>query len=170
VATDQSEGRSIGQGLIALTKKWKVVKLDALQNKLDTYLNREVAKFLAAGKESQADTLTDKVETLFVLIARARDQGLDNVAELRAMIESFFSDDVGKDASLVTLCSVHRSKGLEWDRVFLLGREELMPSQFARQPWQVAQEINLIYVAITRAKKTLFEVFGVKEEEKQHDQ
>ena len=39
-----------------------------------------------------------------------------------------------------------------------------MPSKFAKQEWQVDQEINLIYVAVTRAKVSLVEVTGVVEE------
>ncbi len=33
-----------------------------------------------------------------------------------------------------------------------------MPSKYARQAWQLAQERNLEYVAITRAKATFVEV------------
>ena len=33
-----------------------------------------------------------------------------------------------------------------------------MPSKWARQAWQQAQEINLMYVAVTRAKAELVEV------------
>jgi ATP-dependent exoDNAse (exonuclease V) beta subunit len=33
-----------------------------------------------------------------------------------------------------------------------------MPSPFARQQWQMDQEVNLMYVAVTRAKAELIEV------------
>lgn len=39
-----------------------------------------------------------------------------------------------------------------------LGREAYQPSKYARQPWQVEQEMNLMYVAATRAKRTLVDV------------
>jgi superfamily I DNA/RNA helicase len=58
---------------------------------------------------------------------------------------------------MITLCSVHKAKGLEWNRVYILGRDSLMPSKFARQKWQMDQELNLIYVAVTRAKAELIE-------------
>ena len=163
------EGRAIGEGLAKLASRWKVKSLDALTNKLDAYLAREVKKALEADKEDRADRITDKVETLLVLIARAREQEISSVKDLKEMILTLFDDKVGEKSNVITLTSVHKSKGMEWDRVFLLGRNELMPSPFAKQPWQYAQEINLIYVAVTRAKQTLVDVFGVREEEDQKD-
>jgi len=50
---------------------------------------------------------------------------------------------------------VHKAKGLEWLRVFILDRDR-MPSRWARRDWQVQQEENLIYVAYTRAKEELY--------------
>jgi superfamily I DNA/RNA helicase len=58
----------------------------------------------------------------------------------------------------LTLSSIHKSKGLEWPTVFLLGRNLWMPSPYASMPWMLQQENNLIYVAITRAKTHLVEV------------
>ena len=50
--------------------------------------------------------------------------------------------------------TVHRAKGLEADNVFIL-RPDLMPHPMAKQAWEIQQEQNCMYVAITRAKKTL---------------
>lgn len=161
------EGREIGTGLIKLATRWKSCKtVNGLETKLRDYMNKEVTKALAAGHEDKADRITDQVETLLVMIERAREQKLDRVTDLEAMIAEMFQDNVaGK--GLITLCSAHKSKGLEWDTVYLLGREGLMPSKFAKQAWQVDQEVNLIYVAVTRAKATLIEVTGVVEEKKE---
>ena len=40
-----------------------------------------------------------------------------------------------------------------------------MPSKFAWQDWELQQEENLMYVAVTRAKKRLIEVTHVVPEE-----
>lgn len=160
------EGRNIGEGLIAMTKKWKVVKLDALKGRVESFMEREVRKALDKGQDDKADRITDQCETMLVLINRGVEQNVSDVKGLADMIRSMFEDGTA-DKPVVTLCSCHKSKGLEWDRVFLLGRSELMPGQYATQPWQQQQEINLIYVAVTRAKKTLIEVTGVKEEKDQ---
>lgn len=157
------EGRSsIGEGLLALAGRWKVKTLDALDKKLDTHLERETKKALAKDNEARAERVADQVETLRVLMESARERGLHSVDGLRAIIDGMFGDRVSSD-KIVTLCSVHRSKGLEWKKVWLLGRAELMPSKMARKPWQVEQEFNLVYVAVTRSKSELVEITGVVE-------
>ena len=153
------EGRDIGVQLANLAGKWKVVKLDALRNRLEGYKTREVQKAMAAGKEQKAESIADRVNCLGVLVDRAEEKRLD-VAGLIAMIKEMFSDahDKRTPKNILVLSSVHKSKGMEWKRVFLLGRQEHMPSPYARQDWQMVQEDNLIYVAVTRAMETLIEV------------
>ena len=58
----------------------------------------------------------------------------------------------------ILLSSVHRAKGLEADRVFII-EPGLMPHPGAKSDWQRVQEDNLKYVAITRAIRSLFWVF-----------
>ena len=53
------------------------------------------------------------------------------------------------------LCTIHKSKGLESDVVYILN-ENLIPSRFATSKEQLIQEKNLKYVARTRAKKELY--------------
>lgn len=151
------EGKEIGRGLVALTKRWKVTSLAALKAKLETFLERETRKLMAKGKEASAAAISDRVETVLV-IADAMPPD-SKVADLRAKIESMFSDTVdGRPSQNLTLCTVHKSKGLEWKNVYLLGRNRYMPSPFARQTWQMQQEDNLCYVAGTRSMSTLTEI------------
>ena len=160
------EGRSVGQDLLALATKWKSIKtLDGLESKLLNWQPTQIARLVQAQRDRQADQLNDRIDTLMVLIARARDLGYSRVEELSGVIAGLFADNID-GTKMVTLCSSHRSKGLEWDTVYLLGRDELMPSPFARQAWQLDQEFNLLYVSITRAKKTLVHVTNVKVDEK----
>jgi superfamily I DNA/RNA helicase len=56
------------------------------------------------------------------------------------------------------LITVHRSKGLEFDRVFGWGVNKYMPSPYAKQEWQQVQERNLEYVLKTRAINHYFDV------------
>ena len=60
---------------------------------------------------------------------------------------------VRKDA--VVLCSIHKSKGLEANVVYILN-ENLIPSKFAESKEQLKQEENLKYVARTRAKNEMY--------------
>lgn len=64
-------------------------------------------------------------------------------------------DDGGK----VNLMTIHASKGLEFDHVFLAGvEEEIMPHAraIAESEANLEEERRLFYVAITRARKNLF--------------
>lgn len=158
------EGRNIGEGLVKLATRWKSVKtINGLETKLEEYRSREVSKALAKEQEQKADRVNDEVATILTVVERVRANGKDRVTDVVDAIEEIFDDNIsGK--GMITLCSAHKAKGLEWDRVMLLDRAALMPSKMAKQPWQIEQEINLIYVAVTRAKKTLVEVVGVVEE------
>jgi superfamily I DNA/RNA helicase len=159
------EGKDIGAGLVALAQKWKVQDLNKLSERLVSFRNREVSKLLEKGQETKAEQVEDKVDTLLVLLARCKEQNKHNVFDLVSLIKSMFSDSDDKftNKNLVTLSSVHKSKGLEWNRVFLLGREQFMPSKYAKKQWQKDQERNLIYVAVTRAMTELVEVCEIPE-------
>ena len=55
----------------------------------------------------------------------------------------------------ITLTTIHKSKGLEWDVVFMIGcNDEFFPSEINKIGIQ--EERRLFYVAITRAKRYLF--------------
>jgi len=62
------------------------------------------------------------------------------------------------DNGFVTLMTIHTSKWLEYNRVFITGLEEnLFPSfRSINEPKDLEEERRLMYVAMTRAKKELF--------------
>lgn len=62
--------------------------------------------------------------------------------------------DLVKNTSGVTICSIHKSKGLEKDNTYIVDID-LIPSKYATLDWQKTQENNLLYVAYTRAKNKL---------------
>ena len=56
----------------------------------------------------------------------------------------------------VTLATIHATKGLEWERVFLIGvNEGLYPISHAKTKEQHEEEKRLFYVAVTRAETYL---------------
>lgn len=153
------EGREIGQGLINVAKKnatdWTPVH--EIRDKVREYMDREVAKWLKKNQEAKATQVEDQCETLFVILSNMKEQ--DTLASVIRKIQSLFGDtEPGKPPSSLTLCTIHKSKGREWNKVIFYGRNEYCPSKYARQPWQLEQERNLEYVAITRAKMELIEV------------
>jgi superfamily I DNA/RNA helicase len=87
---------------------------------------------------------------------------IKDTRELKSYINRIFSDD--KIENAVTLSTAHKAKGLEANRVIILLPNKL-PLKFPQQQeWQLTQEINLKYVAITRARKELIFV-DLKEDE-----
>jgi DNA helicase-2/ATP-dependent DNA helicase PcrA len=147
------EGRDIGAGLIALVKKWKTVQTCAeLSHHLDEYLVRETERLIAKRQDAKAETLKDRVETVQIFIDQL--SPTSTLHDLEGEISDLFEDTTGQADSL-TLCTVHKSKGREWNRVHILGFNQFMPAKFAKQEWQKAQERNLCYVAVTRARQEL---------------
>lgn len=157
------EGRDIAAGLIKLATRWKSAKtLNALSGRLEEWLERELAKAKAKDDDARAERAQDTVDTLAILIERARELGGSQVSDLVAVIYDLFGDtEKGEMKDCVVLCSIHKSKGLEWSRVHVLGLYELNPR--TSRDWQAKQEANLKYVAVTRAMDTLFVVSGVQE-------
>ena len=59
-------------------------------------------------------------------------------------------------ADAVTIATVHGTKGLEWNEVFLVGvNDKVFPISYAKSDAELAEERRLFYVAITRAKQKL---------------
>jgi DNA helicase-2/ATP-dependent DNA helicase PcrA len=143
-------GRDIGTGLKALINRMKASGIDHLQQKLEAYQEREVEKAKAKGEDAKVEAIQDKVGSLLFLID-GLDEGHRTIDALERQIDDLFTDKKGS----VKLCTIHKSKGLEARRVWWLNRSEC-PAQWVRQEWQKEQEVNLCYVAATRAQEVLF--------------
>ena len=143
-------GRDIGANLISLVKKLRPINLDDFAEKLDKWLEREVEKALK--EDRSPERLYDQAECLKFFVD-SLDEDSRTVDSLLAKIELMFTDQ--PETTRLTLSTVHKAKGLEFETVFILDFDKYMPSRWAQQDWQRVQEQNLIYVAVTRAKKTL---------------
>ena len=124
--------------------------------KLKLHWSNEVSKFkkdlhgkgiLNPSEHSGYVALEDKVTVLLFLA-----QMTSTVSELIDKIKYIFSDDINGRG--IILSTVHKAKGLEADRVFII-RPDLLPMKTARKPWQIIEERNITYVALTRAKHEL---------------
>jgi superfamily I DNA/RNA helicase len=146
------EGRNIGDGLVALAKRWKAKTIDTFLQRLEAYRDREVQKALAKGNESKQAEVEDRCDTMRVIAQACLEAGKTEVTDVVEWINNLFADG----ATNATVCATyHRSKGREWPRVILWEHAERCPSRAARQPWQRQQEDNLAYVAFTRAQESL---------------
>ena len=153
------EGREIGEGLIKLARRWKIATLDKLLDKLQDYQARQTAKLMSQDKEAKIDALEDQINCLRIVIDRCTAKKKYSIDDLVFEITTMFGNTPeGESPKVLTLATIHRSKGREWPRVFFMGVAELLPSPYAKKPWQLDQETNLEYVGITRAQEELIYV------------
>ena len=103
----------------------------------------------------------DRHAALGTLLAIARSLEAD---QPEATVADFLAELIRRDAAEsdaagegVTLSTLHRAKGLEWDAVFLPMLEDgtLPIRQSASDPAALAEERRLLYVGITRARRHL---------------
>lgn len=153
------EGKSIGKGLLALLKKAARnarTVLDAL-DMLRDYSDAQGQRLRDAGQDAKAEALEDQIDCLLAIAATCPDHAPLDV--LAADIDDLFQElpETGKPNAVVLL-TAHRSKGLEFERVYGWGVSKFMPSRRAKQDWQKAQEANLEYVLKTRAIREYVQV------------
>lgn len=159
-------GRDIAGGIVKLINDLQPRGLNGqhgLAGKLEAWRLAEVGKWKKEERDDMVEAVNDKASCVEAIMARST---VRTVPDLIRSIEAMFTDDSSGDKA-VTLCSMHKSKGLEADRVFILDRD-LLPLKSAKQAWQIKQENNLLYVALTRAKKELYfiETTGMVEKKK----
>jgi DNA helicase-2/ATP-dependent DNA helicase PcrA len=148
-------GRDIGQGLVKLLEKLQADTAKDAERKLDEYVNEEMGRL--EGKENKIQLLLDKAETLRIFLEEAAPN--ETMDRIKASIESLFADDA---RGMLTLSTIHRSKGAEYSRVFLLKADALLATTTGKGdkvrkllPWEIEQKRNLLYVGITRAQNQL---------------
>lgn len=148
-------GRKIGEGLVAFMKKAAKMpgfKAELMVESLERFRDLQVRGLQEGGKQEdhalEIDSIVDKTACLLVIWRRSMPRDLYAFEE--AILE-LFSD--GRPS--VMLSTVHRAKGLEENRVFILN-PDLLPHPRAKKDWEITQEYNLKYVALTRAKQALF--------------
>jgi len=143
-------GRDIGEGLIILIEKFKTDDIEELRGKLDSWHRREMERARSKNNENKMISVDDKYSCISIFIDNL-DEDHRTVDDLCFNIARLFQET---DEDILTLCTGHKSKGLEWDRVFWL-EKGLIPSSYATKAWMLRQEDNLAYVITTRAKHHL---------------
>jgi superfamily I DNA/RNA helicase len=146
----------IGTVLANLVKRSKKKTVETFLVWLDNYAEKEGTRL--KDKPSALDYLDDKVETI-----RSFAAGETDTIKLVAKIERFYEEQ-RTDKRTVILSTVHRLKGDEANRVFVL--EET----FWSKRGDPEEEDHIWYVAITRAKQHLFRVTGLYRKKKDEDE
>ena len=147
-------GREIGAGLKSLVRKLRARNVEEFVIRVEGWSRREVERLTAqmtaatngrkSAIQSKIDTVADQADMLTSL-----SEGANDMAEIEARIDHLFSDVNGE--GVITCSSVHRAKGLEAGRVFILA-DTLRENN--------EEELNIQYVAITRAIHTLVWVYS----------
>ncbi|MGZ3099379.1 UvrD-helicase domain-containing protein [Streptomyces sp. H72] len=93
---------------------------------------------------------------------RRTGRGLVDVAAVRRLVaEGRFPDELGDpEAARLIVSTVHRAKGLEYDRVLLLTPPSIAELQKVHGDVDVPAEARALYVAMTRAREDLYHVTG----------
>ncbi len=119
-----------------------------------------VEAMLQADTEEGAERLAN-IHELVNLSVRYDDQespqGIERLLEEAALQSEQDSLGDKNERNAVSLMTVHASKGLEFDAVFVTGLEQgLFPSTREAEGRDNEEERRLFYVAMTRARKRLF--------------
>lgn len=93
---------------------------------------------------------------------RRTGRGLIDVAAVgRLVAEGRFPDELADpEAARLVVSTVHRAKGLEYDRVLLLSPPSVAELRKAHEDLDVPAEARALYVAMTRAREDLYHVTG----------
>lgn len=153
------KGKDIGENLTKL-----IIKSDAKDVKeFEVFLSKELNKIklkleIKAGRLISEEQFQDSTEYQHFIekgdcikqIYSFYQKELKSFQDLIEKIEDIFKDK----GDGITLSTVHKAKGLENDRVYIMEAWQF-PAFFAKEKHELEQEQNLYYVAITRAKKEL---------------
>lgn len=167
-------GRDFGVSLINFVRKMKADTVGDLLVAVDDWAvneqmkeskkkNPSEAKIIAIGdKKSCIHAFCDNVLTIQEVLDKmdlvfAGRQCPKCQKHFKEEVESCFNCQVPLvQPKGVVFSSVHKAKGLESNRVFILQpKEGRMPHPMAKSEWQHEQELHIIYIAITRAIEEL---------------
>ena len=158
------KGRDVGANLCRMIENTKAETIEYALEVMNRDLDKIIGKLLAYKMVStQQEAMEhpsyvyakDRVESI-----QAISEGLEKSSDVIEKIKSIFSDNNGNG---ICLSSVHKSKGLENDRVFILCPDKLPLKGCMKIPWMAEQEMNLKYVAYTRAKHYLGFIIDFKQ-------
>jgi superfamily I DNA/RNA helicase len=162
-----------------LASKYKEKLLDVLQKFQSVWLEND--NLISLTKHLISLTGYENYLKKIYPIKEEREARMENLGEIYSLMSPFDEDKetelpirlqrflehialmssldnkIDEDSPKINLMSLHQSKGLEFETVFLVGVEDgLLPHQNSfLEPDGIEEEVRLAYVGITRAKKYL---------------
>jgi superfamily I DNA/RNA helicase len=151
-------GGDIGRSLIKMIEDTKRKREAWTLENVFNRLYADLEKVLKNLMKKEGLTEEEAKETNAYSVAKERIEVVEMLAkgcgdpqDVIDKIAKIFDDN---QKGGIVLSTIHKSKGLEADRVLIIHPEK-MPSKYATQDWEKEQEENLRYVAYTRAKSYL---------------
>ncbi|QQS61751.1 MAG: UvrD-helicase domain-containing protein [Candidatus Moraniibacteriota bacterium] len=125
----------------------------------NVYKNSGYEAALCEKRTSENEARIENISELFSVLSRYDELNLSEALQFfleeTALIAD--SDQVNRNENVVHCMTMHSAKGLEFDHVFIVGTEEnILPhsrSSFSLK--DLEEERRLMYVGITRAKKSI---------------
>lgn len=143
-------GKDYGEALLVVLNK--LSKYNDYLKGVESLLSQKEEELKKIGVENPKSSASYQSLVEKIDIIKLLKKEFGSFESTRLKVESIFND---KDQDGIRLMTIHKSKGLEAKRVFILGYNELLPSKYASTPLEMYQEQCLKYVAITRAKEEL---------------
>lgn len=122
----------------------------------DKPLFASVSEILTALGWTSRPQQNQKWEGLNWFITVLDDLGSPSLDEYLRELDDWERSGHEPEREAVTLATIHATKGLEWEKVFVMGvNQGLFPISHAKTETEIAEEKRLFYVALTRAKDQL---------------
>ena len=116
----------------------------------------EVSKILSALGWSSQPKKTEGWEALNWFVEVLDELGTPTLDEYLRELDDWERSGHEPQREAVTLATIHGTKGLEWESVFLVGvNQGIFPIGYAQSDAEKAEERRLFYVAVTRAQTNL---------------
>lgn len=136
---------NFGKDLVNFVRNFNTKTTEELQEELQKWHDKEKQKAENRKWYGKAQQITDRYEALAPFC-----ESFEFTVQVISALQQLLTTEAGTKIS-----TIHKAKGLEADSVYIL-RPDLLPAPFAKTEAQVAQEHNLKYVAVTRAKLDLY--------------
>ncbi|UOF94417.1 MAG: UvrD-helicase domain-containing protein [Bacteroides sp.] len=175
-------GKTFIENIIQIIRKYNVPLWEVITNKIsknskiinfvknieEIYLysqNHNVYEVTLILIKKDMILLSDNIEDFLLYVKEYSNKNNNNLLK-DFLVDEIINDNINnsKNSNKVSLMTIHASKGLEFNNVYIPGMENnIFPSQFALNDISlIEEERRLFYVAITRAKKKVFLSYAKK--------
>lgn len=131
----------------------------------DNWIHENASNPKAA--EKRINNIRELVTWIERIINKAKEDGeekrLETIVRHMMLMDMMERNESDKEHDMVSLMTLHASKGLEFPHVFLIGmEEEMLPHKQNMESPGLEEERRLAYVGITRAQHTMTMTYATK--------